>query len=375
MDKPKKIVVGCQGGGMHAAFEVGVLKAILENIRDKNQFELVGLSGTSAGALCALMTWYGLEALGSANKAIHQLEHFWEDFVARAGPETFLNLLTFGALKAEECEVPLLGLYPPVFGLNPRGAVYKAAAAFLPGMGVRKEYFDLMDLLKKHCLHFNHINWKNVRTRLLIGATEVVNGYETVFDSDVNKGRVTPPVSSWHQRLSLSLAGVAASGTLPAFREAQHIDECGDYWDGLYSLNPPLREFFWDVDNAPDELWVLRINPQQWPELPKTNADIQDRENELMGNLSLHKELDFLLQVNRWRMQSKDFAPFGRRDVIIRTIKMRKTTVDKLPCSSKFDRNPEFMHRLRTEGHQVGKEWLDQWYQGAAGSYPADAGY
>ena len=61
MDKPKKIVVGCQGGGMHAAFEVGVLKAILENIRDKNQFELVGLSGTSAGALCALMTWYGLQ--------------------------------------------------------------------------------------------------------------------------------------------------------------------------------------------------------------------------------------------------------------------------------------------------------------------------
>ena len=52
MDQPKKIVVGCQGGGMHAAFEVGVLKAILENIRDKNQFELVGLSGTSAGA-CA----------------------------------------------------------------------------------------------------------------------------------------------------------------------------------------------------------------------------------------------------------------------------------------------------------------------------------
>ena len=78
--------------------------------------------------------------------------------------------------------MPLLGLYPPVFGLNPRGAVYKAAAAFLPGMGVRKEYFDLMDLLKKHCPHFNHINWKNVRTRLLIGATEVVNGYETVFD-------------------------------------------------------------------------------------------------------------------------------------------------------------------------------------------------
>ena len=103
---------------MHAAFEVGVLKAILENIRDKNQFELVGLSGTSAGALCALMVWYGLESLGSAGKAIHHLEHFWEDFVAKTGPETFLNFLTFGALRAEESEVPVLGLY----SLRPQSA-------------------------------------------------------------------------------------------------------------------------------------------------------------------------------------------------------------------------------------------------------------
>ena len=42
MDKPKKIVVGCQGGGMHAAFEVGVLKAILENIRDKKSVRIGG---------------------------------------------------------------------------------------------------------------------------------------------------------------------------------------------------------------------------------------------------------------------------------------------------------------------------------------------
>ena len=128
------------------------------------------------------MVWYGLEFLGSASKAIHQLEHFWEDFVARTGSETFLNFLTFGTLRAEEGEIPILGLYPPVFGLNPYGAVYKAAAAFLPGLGVRREYFDLMDLLKKHCRDFKHIKWETVKTRLLIGATEVVNGYETVFE-------------------------------------------------------------------------------------------------------------------------------------------------------------------------------------------------
>ena len=67
----------------------------------------------------------------------------------------------------------------------------------------------------------------------------------------------------------------------------------------------PVHEFVAEPDKAPDELWIVRINPQQWPELPKTNAEIQDRQNELMGNLSLHKELDFILKVNAWRDQYK----------------------------------------------------------------------
>ena len=376
MDKPKKVAIGCQGGGMHAAFEVGVLTAVLERIEAETepQFELVGLSGTSAGALCALMVWYGLEYHGSPRKAIHQLEHFWDDFVARTGPETVLNYLTYGAFRVEESEVPVLGLYPPVFGLNPRGEIYKAVAHWLPHLGVRQRYFDLDDLLKAHCRHVDSI--KNAKTRLLIGATEVVKGYETVFDS----AATTEKIESWHQRLPLTLSGVAASGTLPAFREAQYIEDCGYYWDGLYSQNPPIREFVADYSDAPDEIWILRINPQEWPELCKTNAEIQDRENELMGNLSLHKELDFILRVNTWRAHFKKkkdkdlvFEVFGDNDVIVRTIKMREETVNELACSSKFDRSPAFMHRLRKEGYEVAKKWLANWPN--VGKYPADAGY
>ena len=43
-------------------------------------------------------------------------------------------------------------------------------------------------------------------------------------------------------------------------------------------------------------------------------ADIYDRQNELMGNLPLHKELDFILAVNEWhnvwsgRASQVDFA-------------------------------------------------------------------
>jgi NTE family protein len=390
---PKKIVVGCQGGGVHAAFAVGVLTEILGNVgrqskqkKEEWQYELVGLSGTSAGALCALMTWYGLAPKygkpGSPHEAIEALNGFWWDFLAKTCAEDVLNFLTYKTFWVEQKEIPVLGVSTgQLFGkLNPYGAIFKWAEDCLPILGVRKRYFDLIKLLDDSCpaLKHNGIGWKDVNTRLLIGASEVVNGFESVFDSDVNKGTKPRKVTYWRQRLPLSLDGVAASGTLPVFREAQHIDRSGYFWDGLYSQNPPVREFFAredsGADEIPDEVWIVRINPQQWPIVPKTNADIQDRENELMGNLSLHKELDFILKVNKWSTLYKDFGK-DHKQVTVRTIKMREHTADHLQYASKFDRSREFSEWLCKEGREVGRDWLDDWRNGKADKYPQDAAY
>jgi NTE family protein len=363
---------------MHAAFEVGVLTEILNDVQQK-RFELTGLSGTSAGGLCALMVWYGLAPMnGNPGSAVHAsklLNDFWDKFVAQPGAETLLNFLTYGTFKVEEMEIPVLGVNAPIFSsLDPLGLMYKTVVASLPGLGVRRRYFDLDFLLRTACPDFNNIDWRNLETRLLIGASEVINGLETVFDSDVNKGTKQRHVWYWRQRLSLSLEGVAAAGTLPNFREAELIDG-KYYWDGLYSQNPPVREFLWGPqDEVPDELWIIRVNPQQWPELPTTNADIKDRENELMGNLSLLKELDFILMVNEWIRRYPDFAR-DHKPVTVRTIPIKEATVDNLRYSSKFNRSLKFMNDLRREGHQVGRAWLDDWYLGRAGTYPQDAAY
>ena len=192
----------------------------------------------------------------------------------------------------------------PIFSLNPRGALSRVVTAGLPLLGVRRRYFDFDDLLAEACPQFDGIEWQKVQTRLLLGASEIINGVETVFDSDCNMegqgGKHTEATVThrWRRRLPLSLRGAAASGTLPAVREAEEVDG-GYYWDGLYSQNPPVREFLAGVrkEATPDELWILRINPQQRAQQPQSNADIQDRENELMGNLSLNKELDFVLSL------------------------------------------------------------------------------
>jgi len=372
----KKVAVACQGGGMHGAFTVGVLTEILYAYEQK-KFDLVGLSGTSAGALSALMVWYGLapkmQGASGVQAAIDQVNQAWEDFVAQPNTvETLLNQITYRAFWAEEREIPWFGISPKVFGLNPYGAGYGTLMASLPSLGVRTEYFDFDAFLENACPNFeNNIIWQNVDKRLLIGASEVLRGFETVFDSLVRTGAVPPNPGKapgrtidayWRQQLPLSLKGVASSGTLPAFRKAEKIDSF-IFWDGLYSNNPPLREFFTPHTNTtqhPDEIWIVRINPQEWPDPPDNNADFQDRQNELMGNLSLHKELDLIL------------AP-RQRNLIVRTIKMSKGTADSLMYSSKWNRSRAFMDQMRQEGRHVTRAWLANWPN--VPTYPQDATY
>jgi NTE family protein len=376
-----KVAVGCQGGGMHAAFEVGVLTEILTDL-DKDEkdrkFELVGLSGTSAGALCALMAWYGLapkqSGLGSPQQAINALERTWESFTAETPIENVLSRLSYYAFRLQEMEAPVLGLNACGFGINPASILSKTITAWLPTLDVRKQFFDLADFLATACPDFGLVDWPRVKTRLLIGASEVVNGVETVFDSAMNAEKYPQEKKCWRKRLPLSLDGVAASGTLPEFSQAVQIYS-GYYWDGLYSQNPPVRDFLSNVprDQTPDELWIIRINPQQCPRPPATRAEIIDRQNEMAGNLSLNKELDFVLTVNDLISTYGYPVANDYKHVTVRTIKMTEETADKLRYSSKFDRRIAFTDELREEGRKVAREWLNRWPMRE--SYPEDAAY
>lgn len=186
----KKVAIACRGGGIHAAFAVGVLGEILKDLEEQRRFQLIGISGTSAGALCALMVWYGLAQkngrVGSPREAREGLERFWESFAAIGLAERLLNFAAYSAFKMREIETPILGLTLPVVKLNPRGAVFHAVMAALPFLGVRQEYFDLADLLASACPEFKSVDWDALETRLLIGATDTLNGIETVFDSQCN---------------------------------------------------------------------------------------------------------------------------------------------------------------------------------------------
>ncbi len=81
----ESIAIACQGGGSHTAFTAGVLKRILQE-----DIDIVALSGTSGGSICALAVWYGL-LIHDRKKSLELLEAFWRDNSARTYWEIILN--------------------------------------------------------------------------------------------------------------------------------------------------------------------------------------------------------------------------------------------------------------------------------------------
>jgi NTE family protein len=243
--------------------------------------------------------------------------------------------------------------------------------------------------------------------RILVGAIEVLSGNFEVFDSNktLEQMGLLPDASKidqyeitrWRMRRAISLEGVAASGTLPEVLPAQVIADMrfptcelgktitrnGYYWDGLYSRNPPVRDLL-DAstkDEKPDELWIIRINPQEFhPASLKIGLeDIRDRENDLAGNLSLTQELDAIVTINEWIGRYGDSHPplDTRKIVDVRTIKMTRDTAWSLKHTSKFDRSSAHFASLRDEGQMIAEQWLAGWR--ALGKdfarYPNDARY
>jgi len=422
---PTRIAIACQGGGTHAAFTWGVLSEILRRQQarpataagsagadvggDGPPFQVVSLSGTSAGALCALAAWYGLVPnerdpdCGTPAKAIERLDALWTSFAARTPAERTHNAVVAKMLDLAESGAPL-----------PRSSPYArwgdAGLTALRALGARPEYLGFDGLLASLCPDFDAVDWPGVLAadvRMIAGAVEVRSGNLEIFDSDKTLhelGLRSIPFADdqynstrWRMRRPLTLAGVAASGTLPELLRATEIEELwfptaepevleqrtGYYWDGLYSQNPPVRDLLDTAapDGRPDEIWVIRINPQELRPIEGSIGldDIRDRTNALAGNLSLNSELDHIETVNRWlRAYGDEHPPLaGRKEVAVRTVKMRRETAWGLSHVSKFDRDLGHLEALRDEGVAVASSWLADWEaQGDSfASYPEDARY
>jgi NTE family protein len=311
------VAIACQGGGSHTAFTAGVLQAVLPWIEQREDCRLVGLSGTSGGAVSALAGWYGhLDADSNATTVLGEL---WADVAARRPSERLFNELSVWGLRLRHSGVPTPAVSPyhhPFSGLARR---------------------DLRRILERH-VDFDRIPdlAGPGRPRLIVGTIDINAGEFETFTGEA----ITPEA-------------VLASAAVPTLFEAVEID--GHYhWDGLLSQNPPVYDLMHtDPERKPDELWVIQINPQTRDDEPTTLDDIADRRNELSGNLSLNQELRFVERVNEWL--DRGHLPAGRYS----HTEIRRIDLDEsLGYASKFDRGATFLEGLIERGRDTAERFL-----------------
>src|SRR3954466_2932684 len=89
--RERRVAIACQGGGSHTAFTAGVLSRLLDG-PELDEYEIVGLSGTSGGAVCALMAWTAIRD-GDRHKARDLLDGFWTDNSAVTPVDAAANML------------------------------------------------------------------------------------------------------------------------------------------------------------------------------------------------------------------------------------------------------------------------------------------
>lgn len=355
----QKIAIACQGGGSQTAFTAGVLSAFFAADLHRKQ-HIVSLSGTSGGAVCAALAWYGLlkNAQGDPIPIQQRIKGFWEEIMAQLPPELYVDKYGTSLLRMIESG------YLPHLELSPVSQLNQMFFSWVTALLPRRFFTDLKAALESHIAFDELPNLIQPDSPvLLLGAADVLTGELKKFNSRQDKIRVE---------------SVLASAAVPNLFQAVEIDG-HYYWDGLFSDNPPIKELiraiFVGSENVPDEIWVIQINPIAIDTLPKNNSEILDRRNELEGNVSLMQSLEFVEFCNLLlKEKAVDFDVlarhgFTRREPItVRFVEMSTELQSTLDYVSKLSREPAHIERLIADGEAQGSKFLDNLENTSAGS-------
>ena len=231
---------------------LGRARQLLEDGR----LEIEGISGTSAGAVNAVMLADGL-ARGGPEEARKRLADFWRA-ASRDGDLSKLNRAIsdrlFSLMPIAVLAVPAVDrrdvAHP--FALRPQPAQHQSAAR--PDRALRR---------------FRR-GARRASMPLFIAATNVHTGRLRVFPRD-----------------KIDADAVMASAALPYVFRAVEIDGV-PYWDGGYTANPPIYPFFRTTET--EDVLVVQINPVVRATTPHSAQEIINRVNEITFNSSLVAE-------------------------------------------------------------------------------------
>jgi NTE family protein len=320
-DEVLEIDLALQGGGSHGAFTWGVVERILSD----PSLRVESITGTSAGAMNAVVLAYGF-TLDGVSGAKAALETFWRSVseAARFSPIQRTPLdMAFGNWSLDQSPGYIFfdiftRLFSP-YEVNP-GNIN-----------------PLRDILEK-VVDFKRLS--DCPIKLFVNATNVRTGLPRVFRNS-----------------ELTADVVLASACLPLMHQAIEID--GDaYWDGGFSGNPLLTPII--RESAARDIILVQINPVERPGVPRTAREILNRLNEISFNSSLKKELRGIAMFQRLFAAAdvSTQAPWAEQWSDVRIHRITTPRMVELGASSKLNAEWDFLTMLREEGHRCTEEFL-----------------
>ena len=314
--KSRRVNLALQGGGAHGAFTWGVLEGLLEDTR----LEVEGLSGSSAGAMNAVVFADGW-LKGGRSGARDSLAAFWSEVgkqvspaLVTSGDEQTIRLSPAGKMFATWA-----GLFSPT-QLNPLGVD------------------PLRDILERQ------VDFKALRARspfkLFVGATQVTTGRLRVF-----------------RESEMSADVLLASACLPKIHAPVDID--GEpYWDGGYSANPAVFPLFYECE-SPDVLLVL-LAPLAREAAPSTVREIEERIAELSFSATFMREMQTFARAAEFSARSADAAGSLEQKLGSARFHMIDASgVDGMArAETKALAHGPFLEMLRLRGRERAQNWL-----------------
>jgi NTE family protein len=322
--KTKRINLALQGGGAHGAFTWGVLEHLLSDER----LVIEGISGTSAGAVNAVMLADGL-GRGGREEARQRLADFW-----RSASST-------GNLPVmQRAVVERLLSFTPLEG-SPVQAWFDAVSRYFSPYDVNPLNINPLKDLIERFVDFEALR-ANTDLQIFVSATNVQTGRVRIFPRD-----------------KITADAVMASACLPLLFRAVEIDGV-PYWDGGYLGNPVIFPFFGTTTT--EDVVVVQINPLVRQATPTSASEIMNRINEITFNSSLageYRAIDFVV-----RLIDQGKLPRGIGPGQYRRINVHRIVLDRVgthfDAFSKLSTDYDFFDMLHVSGKRAARRFLDE---------------
>jgi NTE family protein len=319
----KKINLALQGGGAHGAFTWGVLDYILEDGR----LIIEGMSGSSAGALNAVMCLDGL-ARGGPREARKRLADFWR------------TVSTDGNLPLMQRRIVerLLAFMPPEG--TPVQAWFDAMSRYFSPYDLNPLNINPLKAVIERFVDFDAVR-RCSDVQLFVSATNVLTGRLRIFP-----------------REKISADVVMASAALPLVFQAVTVDGV-PYWDGGYMGNPAIFPFF--RKTTTEDVLIVQINPVERREVPTSARDIMNRINEITFNSSLlaeYRAIEFVARlIDQGRLQRGVGLGQYRRVNAHRIV--LGDGQKAYSADTKLSTDYDFFRMLHTNGRRAARRFLD----------------